>query len=301
VANGVVYVGGAFTSVRPPGDPLGTGGVPRTYLAAFDTGTGSLLSFDPNLNGEVTALASSPGGTTLYVGGSFSEVNGSRQMYLAAFNTATGTQDRAWTPTATGSVYTISPPQTVPPIYLGGNFGRLDGDVRDRAGAVDASGNLLPWAPTLNGSVTSIAVAPDDSRVLIGGYFTTLDGVSQQAIGSTDPTTGASDPWAATIEPNIPGCLADVKDIIIRRNHRLHCVGGHGRRLLRRRLRRQRQYGTLIWQTTASGQPKRSLSSTAGCTRARTLTTAPTRRAGSPRCPILMVAGSPATCSTSRS
>jgi hypothetical protein len=253
VANGVVYVGGAFTSVRPPGDPLGTGGVPRTYLAAFDTGTGSLLSFDPNLNGEVTALASSPGGTTLYVGGSFSEVNGSRQMYLAAFNTATGTQDRAWTPTATGSVYTISPSPDGSTIHLGGNFGRLDGDVRDRAGAVDASGNLLPWAPTLNGSVTSIAVAPDDSRVLIGGYFTTLDGVNQQAIGSTDPTTGASDPWAATIEPNIPGCLADVKDIIISGTTAYIASEGTGGGCFDGDFAANVSNGTLIWQNDCLG------------------------------------------------
>src|ERR1022692_3115886 len=105
VSNGVVYVGGAFTSVRPPGDPLGTGEVPRTYLAAFSS-TGSLMPFDPTLNGEVTALAVSPDGTTLYAGGSFTQVDGLNQKYLAAFSTATGAQIPTWTPTATGSVHT---------------------------------------------------------------------------------------------------------------------------------------------------------------------------------------------------
>ena len=51
--------------------------------------------------------------------------------------------------------------------------------------------------------------------MIVGGYFTTFNGAIQQAIGSTDPTTGASDPFAATIVPNYPGCLSDVKDVII--------------------------------------------------------------------------------------
>src|SRR5919199_5648914 len=47
-ANGAVYVGGNFTSVRPPGAPAGTGEVPRNHLAAFDAATGELLPFDPD-------------------------------------------------------------------------------------------------------------------------------------------------------------------------------------------------------------------------------------------------------------
>ncbi len=61
-SGGVVYAGGQFTSVRPPGDPLGTGEVPRTFLAAFSSSTGALnTSFNPTITGtsaaEVTALA----------------------------------------------------------------------------------------------------------------------------------------------------------------------------------------------------------------------------------------------------
>src|SRR6266702_2604770 len=40
--NGNVFVGGQFTSVRPPGDPAGTGEVARTYLAEFNASTGAL-------------------------------------------------------------------------------------------------------------------------------------------------------------------------------------------------------------------------------------------------------------------
>ncbi len=37
---GVVYIGGSFTSVRPAGNPLGTGEVARNNLAAFDAPLG---------------------------------------------------------------------------------------------------------------------------------------------------------------------------------------------------------------------------------------------------------------------
>src|ERR1035438_3143024 len=94
-ANGVVYVGGEFTSVRPPGVALGGAGqVAQSYLAAFNASTGALITtFTPTftLTGTcsagtpcgVDALAVSPDGNTLYVGGSFNHVDGPYGAYLA--------------------------------------------------------------------------------------------------------------------------------------------------------------------------------------------------------------------------
>jgi hypothetical protein len=253
VANGVVYVGGAFTSVRPPGDPLGTGEVPRSYLAAFDE-SGDLLSFDPTLNGAVRALAVSPDGTTLYAGGSFTQVDGVNAGYLAAFSTSTGALLSTWAPTATSTVLAIAVAPNGGSVYIGGDFWKLDGQVHPWAGAVGTSGNLLPWAPNLNDTVTSIAVAPDDSRVLLGGYFSTLNGVTDQAIGSVDPTTGTSDPWAtATLEPNYPGCLADVKDVIISGTTAYVASEGTGGGCFDGDFAANVSTGTLIWQNDCLG------------------------------------------------
>ena len=172
VAKGVVYVGGSFTSVRPPGDPAGRGEVARSYLAAFSARTGGLLSFHPRIDGPVTALAASPDGQTLYVGGQFSHVGGTARANLAAFRTSTGAL-AGWAPAASGKVLTIAPSPAGSQIYIGGAFGVLDGQRRTYAGAVTASsGGLLAWQPGLNNAVTSIAVPADDSRVLVGGYFT---------------------------------------------------------------------------------------------------------------------------------
>ena len=214
--NGNVFVGGSFTSVRPPGDPLGTGEVASSYLAEFNASTGALeTSFDPTLNGQVTALAVSPDGSTLYVGGSFTTVNGVTRNHLAAFSTSTGALSSTWAPNAGNSVLSIALSPDGSDVYIGGTFGKLDNVVRTDAGEVtSATGALLPWAPDVNGTVTSVAVAPDDSRVLVGGYFSQFNSAAQQAVVDVDPTTGSTNNLTS-IEPNYSGCSATVKDIVI--------------------------------------------------------------------------------------
>jgi concanavalin A-like lectin/glucanase superfamily protein/beta-propeller uncharacterized protein DUF5122 len=255
-ANGVVYVGGQFTSVRPPGDPSGTGEVARTYLAAFSSTTGALESFDPSISGgsgtEITALAVSPDDSTLYVGGIFTTVNGAARDNLAAFSTSTGALT-SWAPAAYGKVNTIAPSPSGSEIYIGGAFNKLAGQTDTYAGAVTTSGSPLPWLPNLNNAVTSIAVAPDDSRVIVGGYFTTFNGVTQNAIGSTNPTTGASEPFAATIVPNISGCSSSVKDVVISGTTAYIAAEGTGGGCFDGDFAANVSDGSLIWQNDCLG------------------------------------------------
>ena len=221
--NGVVYVGGQFLNARPPGAANGStpGEVSRTYLAAFNSTTGALItSFDPVIaetgsqsSPGVYALAVSPDGSTLYVGGLFNKVNGSYRDNLAAFSTSTGALT-SWQPSAYGKVNAIAPSPNGQEIYIGGGFNELGTSgstagiqTRNYAGAVDASGNLLPWAPVLDNALTTIAVDPDDSQVLVGGYFGNINGVFQPGAGAVDPVNGTTNiSWGANIVPDDSSC-----------------------------------------------------------------------------------------------
>jgi hypothetical protein len=63
----LAYANGAFLTVD---------GQTRTRLAAFDTATGNLTSWNARTNAKVAGLAVSPDNHTIYVAGWFSTVNG---------------------------------------------------------------------------------------------------------------------------------------------------------------------------------------------------------------------------------
>lgn len=250
--NGNIYVGGDFTSVRPPGDAAGTGEVARTYLAEFAGSGGAPLSFDPTLDGSVTAMAASPDGSTLYIGGTFTHVNGSYRDHLAAFSTSTGALISTWKPSAGGKVMGLAVSPDGSAIYVGGDFTKLNSTARSYAGAVSTTGALLAYNPVLNGSVTTIAVAPDGSRVLIGGYFTSANGVTQQAVASTDPTSGASDPMVNVV-PNNSRCSSSVKDIVVSGNAAYIAAEGTGGGCFDGDFAVNISTGALLWQNTCLG------------------------------------------------
>jgi hypothetical protein len=78
----VVYVGGEFTSVRPPSAAAGTGEVARHNVAAFNTKTGAVMKWNPGANGTVRTIVVTS--TRIYLGGSFTTVGGRARANLAA-------------------------------------------------------------------------------------------------------------------------------------------------------------------------------------------------------------------------
>src|SRR5205085_37163 len=118
-ANGVVYVGGTFSAVRPPGAAAGTSETPADNLVALDAATGKPTGCSLAFTGSgpsVRALGVSRDGLTLYAGGRFSEVNGVKVQNVAAvdlrsctpigtFRPATSSLVRGLTVAPDGDVY----------------------------------------------------------------------------------------------------------------------------------------------------------------------------------------------------
>ncbi len=83
------YTGGSFRTVRSAdGTVTGT----RAHLMAFETATGRITGFRPNINGSVWGLAAS--GDSLYVVGTFTRVSGQARRGIVKVDARTGAVDR---------------------------------------------------------------------------------------------------------------------------------------------------------------------------------------------------------------
>lgn len=197
IIGNTVYVGGNFTEARPAGAAPGTGGVVRNNILAYNLTTGALLPFAPSFNGEVTALAASPDGTRLYVGGAFTSINGSTVWRVVALNPTSGNLITSFLPRMSASVRAIVATPTT--VYLGGLFNAVGSVSRDRLAAVSASnGALLPWNPlAVGGRVNALALSPDGASMVVGGAFTSLNGSTNPGfgLGKVDTNLGANLPF----------------------------------------------------------------------------------------------------------
>jgi hypothetical protein len=205
---GRIYVGGAFTQALPP---WGTSGspVPRSRLLALNADTGELdRSFDATLNGdEVRALAVSPDGTTLYVGGRFTAAGGAPAKNLAALDTATGRARAGWKAGADQAVLSLAARGST--VFVGGKFNSVtdSGGTHSRpviAALNAATGSLISgWHPQLTGCANNrrgcvgpyaeaMALSTDGATLYVGGAIDHADGHAC-TVCAIDPVTGAVD------------------------------------------------------------------------------------------------------------
>lgn len=208
-SNGVLYIGGTFTTTRPAGAAPGTQTTPQPRLAAINTTTNKVIaSWTPNVTGgAIFAMAVSPDGNRLYVGGTFNHIDGKFHNRIAGFDISDPKAPvllgaKKFNPTPNQKVVALAATNTT--VYAGGYFTTAGGAARTDAAAFRADGGTtLPWNPVLSGVsapsypnpfVTSLAVTPDGSRVAIGGLFDSVNGVAQHGLAMVDATTGASVP-----------------------------------------------------------------------------------------------------------
>ena len=203
VVGATVYVVGQFTAARPAGSAPGQNQTTRNNMLAYDLITGALKpTFNPNLNGQAFALAASPDGSRIYVGGDFTSVGGVTRSRIAALNPSTGAMITSFAARADASVKSIS--ATASTVYVGGLFTTVNGTARARLAALRASdgGVITTFAPVFTGASTSsprvnaIVLSPTGDRLVIGGNFVTLNGSNRPGygLGMINASTGASLP-----------------------------------------------------------------------------------------------------------
>ncbi|MEV6841615.1 fibronectin type III domain-containing protein [Streptomyces sp. NPDC051133] len=191
-ARGVVYVGGTFDTVRPPGAKPGEKQKTRKNFAAFDAVTGKLLpcthSFS-EIGGTVRALKPSRDGKVLYIGGSFSKVDHTSASDVVALNTADCTLRKNFRPKVDGTVRAID--ITDKSLYLGGDFTHINGKERMHIASFSPRGSLQPFSAEIDQPVHALLAVPEHNMVLVGGDFHHVNGEQQQALVALNPSTGS--------------------------------------------------------------------------------------------------------------
>src|SRR4051812_48834515 len=119
-------------------------------------------------------------GNTVYAAGKFTRVRpagaaaGTSETVrnnLLAYDIRTGALVTSFAPDLNGQALVATASPDGSRIYVGGDFTRANGQVRNRVAAYDtATGSLVAdWGPSMNGSVRAIATA--GSTVYLGGGF----------------------------------------------------------------------------------------------------------------------------------
>ncbi|KQO01866.1 hypothetical protein ASF21_09920 [Arthrobacter sp. Leaf234] len=211
VIGNTVYAVGQFTTARPAGSAAGVNTTPRANILAFDIRTGALItSFNASLNAQARSVTASPDGKRIYVGGAFTQVNGTDRRYVAALDASTGALITSFAPLVASRVNAIV--ATPDAVYLGGWFTGVGSARRDKVAAVSpTNAALLPWNPTVTGGdVTSMVVSPDRTKVVVGGNFTTVNGATNAGWASINASTSAVEPWAVNSFINNSGTGAAI-------------------------------------------------------------------------------------------
>ncbi|MFR9722424.1 LamG-like jellyroll fold domain-containing protein [Streptomyces sp. MS19] len=195
-ADGVVYAGGTFSTIRPPGAEAGTQETAVANFVALDAATGAPvedcdLSFTVGSGtATVRSLAVSPDRSTLYVGGTFGSVNGVGASSVAAFDLPSCARV-PFPVAANGIVRAIA--ASGERVYLGGDFTQLSGQPRSRFGAVTTAGAVVAgWRADADEIGKAVALTPDGQNVLLGGDFFEVNGADSHALAVVSAATGAN-------------------------------------------------------------------------------------------------------------
>jgi hypothetical protein len=183
----ILWVGGMFDTI----DQNVT-----LKVAAFNLNNGQLVpSLAPQIWG-ISLESIEPYGTSVFLGGIFSQVNGQSRNNLALWSPQSQLVDPFSASFATGNVNAIKLVNNV--MYVGGFFNTVNSNPRSNLAALDIfNASLLPWNPIANGRVTTLEVF--DTILFAGGEFTFTGGQSRNKLTAISTQSGLTLPWNASI------------------------------------------------------------------------------------------------------
>ena len=196
-----LYVGGLFKVM---------GGQLRSNIAALNAGGVldgiAVPTFNPNANsggsipgsGEVSALAVSGSGATVYAGGRFTNIGGQPRNSFAGLDSSDGTAT-AFDPNPNGSIRGLAISVNDSTIYAAGSFTTIGGESRGNIAALHAADGAATAFNPPRPNAIALAVGVSGSAVYLGGYFSSIGGVNRRGIAAIN----AADGTATSFDPNV--------------------------------------------------------------------------------------------------
>jgi hypothetical protein len=149
-------------------------------------------------NGRVNAVAYLGG--TIYLGGSFTQVEGTARNRLAACEAATGNL-LPWNPGANDVVRALKVSPAGTRVYAGGDFTVVAGALRARVAALHpTSGAAFGWSPYVNDSVKAVTTSNSGASVYVGGDFDSAEAAGRRHLAAFNATSGK---LSTTFKPSI--------------------------------------------------------------------------------------------------
>jgi hypothetical protein len=188
--NGVMYAVGTFTRISQGGQT-----VTRNNIFSFSqTAPYKITSWQPSTNGTVNSIQLTGDCRHAFIGGRFSQVDGSSAHDIAYIDTFNNTMVQGWGHSANGEVDTIL--RTGNHLLVGGRFTTINGSNRKyyvslnlSTGKDDGYLNLnisghyvFPGVGANTTEVYNQQLSPDGGHVLVEGVFTSVQGNARQQI-----------------------------------------------------------------------------------------------------------------------
>lgn len=182
------------------------------YSAAVTT---SATNTNPNpnfpaTNGSIYCVVKDASGN-YYVGGSFTQIGGVNQSYIAKLNSAFQVVT-AWAPVVNSYVRSMVLSGTT--LYIGGSFTTTNSVSRPYISALNTAnpGNNKTWNSSLNYTVLTLALDTANSTIYAGGQFSLVNGTTTRNLLAKFDLTGNLD---ATWNPNASGGGGTVEKLAV--------------------------------------------------------------------------------------